>query len=375
LSGSVAVSGYVPYSGSTGSLGRIAPLVELPMSLPPLDPNALASALRDPQALAPTIGAALALSSRAKIALVELPELALSLRTLAGATILVNDPDNSLTLDAPRPSTALSAMLLMPGILTALAARGAAGAVVILDRPERAARGEYAPFFGALTPNLPALYVDRTVGAALKSAAAGPSPMGAKLVLDAALSTASSENVVALLPGASDKEILLSSHTDGPNSIEDNGPVAILGLTACLEGLGPAERPRTIRIVLSGGHFAGSLGLQTYALEHALDLKERALAVMELEHLGAREWTESSPGALGLTGWPEAQILYTWPNAPLVEASSAFAYRLPRSVVGPPPLLGEGQNYRVAPLIQFITAPEYRLLGHLPEITSRFTGR
>jgi hypothetical protein len=194
--------------------------------------------------------------------------------------------------------------------------------------------------------------------------------LGAKLVLDAALAPATSENLVGVLPGASTEEIVVGSHTDGPNSIEDNGPAAILALASCL----PREPlPRTVRIVLSGGHFVASLGLNEYAVTHAADLQALALASIEIEHLGALEWTEVSPGVMGLTGQPELQVLTTWTNPPLVAASQAFAARFPRSVVGTPPLFGEGPNLRGVPLIQFLTMPQYLLLGHLPAITTQFT--
>lgn len=160
-------------------------------------------------------------------------------------------------------------------------------------------------------------------------------------------------------------------HTDGPNSIEDNGPVAILAMASCLPPR--SERPRTVRFVLSGGHFVGSLGLQSYVLAHTAELTKNALAVVEIEHLGARAWTEVSPGVMGLTGEPEVQIVTTWPNAPLVDASTAYAKLFPRTLVGEPPLIGEGPNFRIVPLVQIISMPEYLLLGHLPAITTDLT--
>jgi hypothetical protein len=93
---------------------------------------------------------------------------------------------------------------------------------------------------------------------------------------------------------------------------------------------------------------------------------------MELEHLGAREWTEVSPGKMGLTGLPETQVVYTSTPAPLVAASKAFAAEFPRTIVGTPPILGEGQNFRILPLVQFITMPEYLLLANLP-VTQQLT--
>ncbi len=373
----VQVSAFVPYSGTTGAAGVQAPIAYVPGSTIPIDANALAGALQNPtawtQSLTASLEAALAAAGVAlagRIVVFDLPKLALSLQTLTGTTIAVNDPGHTLSMTATITRDDLSAMLVMPAMLTALASSGALAAVGILDAPEEAARGEMAPFFGTLSPNMPALYVDRDTGAALRAAVA--TTPAARLVLDANVAPAQDENLVGILPGAATEEILVGSHTDGPNAMEDNGPVGILGLVQCLAPLGPAGRPRTIRVVLSGGHFAGSRGLQTYVAAHTADLTAHALAVMEIEHLGAREWTEISPGQMGLTGLPETQVLYTSTPAPLVAASKAFAAEFPRTVVGTPPILGEGQNFRILPLVQFITMPEYLLLANLP-VTQQLT--
>jgi hypothetical protein len=380
--GPVTVSAYVPYSGSTGPLGVQAPLAYVAGWTIPIDATSLASALQDPttwtQTLTSSIDASLGASGGAlagRIVVFELPRLALSLATLVGDALMVNDPGHTLSMNAVLARDDLSAMLVMPAMLDALVAHGALGAVAILDAPAPAAQGELAPFFETLTPNLPAVYVDRTVGASLQSAiAASPVlPVSGKLILDATVAAATSENVVGMLPGVStSEEILVGSHTDGPNSMEDNGPAAILGLVQCLATLPTSKRPRTLRVVLSGGHFAASIGLETYRTAHTADLTAQALAVMELEHLGAREWAEVSPGQMGLTGLPETQFVYTWPNAPLVAASEAFASQFPRSIVGTPTVLGEGPNFRIVPLVQFITMPQYLLLANLP-VTAQLT--
>ena len=374
--GPVALSGYVPYSGTTAPGGVTSGMVYVPASTIPLDPTALGKALQDPATWQQTLGAQLqaslaSLAIAGKIVLFDVPRVAVALTTLTGPPVLVNDPGGTLPPNATVTRTDLSAMLVVPAMLSALAAHGALGAVGILDSPQEAAQGEYAPFFGVVSPNLPSVYVDRPTGETLKNALAASGPLlGASLVLDASLAPATSENLVGVLPGDSPQELLLGSHTDGTNSMEDNGPAAILALASCLQ---PTKRPRTVRIVLSGGHFVGSRGLQSYVAAHTADLTANALAVVEIEHLGAREWTEVSPGVMGLTGLPEVQVVTTWSNQPLVDAGKAFAKEFPRSIVGGPPLLGEGHNFSIVPLVQFITMPEYLLVGHLPAITSQFT--
>jgi hypothetical protein len=379
--GPVTLSGYVPYSGATGAAGLRAPVVYLPPSALPLSPGALANALQDPAAATQQMTAALTTSLAAmsgalvgKIVLFDVPKVSLSMTQLTGTTVFVNDPGATIALGGAVSRTDLSAMLTMDAVLAALASAGAAGAVGILDLAEEAARAMYAPFFGTTSRSVPAVYVDRATGAKLVAVANASGPLlTAKLTLDAQVGDATSENLVAVLPGASDEELVVGSHTDGPNSMEDNGPVAILALASCLAPLPVAARPRTVRIVLSGGHFIGSRGLETYVSAHTAELTARAKVVLELEHLGAREWTEVSPGTMALTGRPEMQLLSVSAAAPFVDASVAFARQFPRTIVATPPVLGEGQNFRVVPLIQFITMPEYLLVGRLPAITSQFT--
>jgi hypothetical protein len=371
----VELSGYVPYSGTTGPLGITSAMKHVPASVLTIDPSELEQALSDPTAWRALLAARLEASFEllglfGKIAVFEVPELALSFDRLTGQQLYVNDPTSTVPVGSTVRRADLAAILLVPAMLDALAAAGAVGAVGVLPLPEQAAQGLYAPFFGVSTPNLPAVYVDRVRGAALVQTIANHPNGLARLVLDATHQLSSSDNLIAVLPGTSDEEILIGTHTDGPNSIEDNGTVAILAMASCLRN---ELRPRTFRFVLSGGHFVASLGLLDYMSRHASELSEHALAVMELEHLGTREWKEMTPGMMSLTGLPELQLIQTSSNQPLVDASITFANRFPRTVVATPPTWGEGQNFRGVPLIQFITMPDYMLVGHMPAITTQFT--
>lgn len=375
----VALTGYVPYSGLTGASGVTAPLVYV-------STKELASAIGpdgapDPAAIAAKIAPALAASIASaggvtgKIVVFDVPALTLPLRTITGTEVAyANDPTGALGASATVSRVELSTMLLVPAILKTLAGSGAVGAIGAIDAPEPIARGHYAPFFGILDGAVPAVYVDRATGASLKKTIADGWPLAAAtLALDASLATTTTENIVGVVPGATDREILLSSHTDGPNALEDNGPVGILALASDYLKRARSARPRTLRVVLTGGHFVGSTGILTWFAAHEAELLAKALAVIELEHLGAREWSESPSGAMALTGAPEAQLLYVSSNALLRDQAIAFAKGFPRALVAGSMPFGEGQHYRGIPLVQFITMPSYLLSGHLPDITSKLT--
>jgi hypothetical protein len=381
----VRVSGYIPYSGTTGPLGLTAPLAYLPVppiaALDSLDPAQTQAALRDPatfwsSAVSPTLQAAVAAIGgvTGKVVVVEVPNLTLPLGGITGVQLYVNDPAGQLGPQTPVTRIDYGAMLYLPAALEVLAASGAVGVVAVLDAPEPLARGLYAPFYGAILPELPGLYVDRMEGARLKQVLdSSGGLLLAQLELQASFSRVNSENVVGTIPGASTQELILSSHTDGTNSLEDNGPAAILALVSYFLKQPRAERPRTFRIVLTGGHFVGSQGILDYVLEHFADLQRDALCVLELEHLGAREWTELAPGTMSITGHPEVQMLANTPVPALIDASTAFARQFPRSLVTGPAIFGEGQHYRGLPLIQYLTAPSFLLSAHVPEITRDLT--
>src|SRR5262249_3961749 len=99
--GSIALSGYIPYSGSTGPLGVTTGMVYIPSVTIPLDPTSLSSELQDPKAWSAALGAqieaAVALSvPTGKIAVFEVPKVKIALSTLTGQQLFLNDPGKTI---------------------------------------------------------------------------------------------------------------------------------------------------------------------------------------------------------------------------------------------------------------------------------------
>lgn len=316
---------------------------------------------------------------------------------LAPQVYFKNDPDDSFGLGAVIDKSGLLIDLIaaVPAIQAALALAGARAMVAVLDFPEPLARGAYYPFLGVQLASLPGVYLDRAVGARLKNVFTNRGDVSAKLVLDAKLSSATSNNVIAVVPGRiGSPEIVVSSHTDGTNSIEDNGPAAMLAMASYFCKLPAAERPLSLRFVLTGGHFAGSSGVKGYLTNHRDDLFA-VRAIIEIEHLGALEWAETAPGVMSLTGKVEPQVLLTnfYPGSvsgldaaqpqALLNRSIDLSKQLTTSLVSGPAIIGEGLWFHRPelvvpgllpyPSIQFISLPAYLLCSHLPEVTTQFT--
>ena len=163
---------------------------------------------------------------------------------------------------------------------------GAAGLVLAVDVPETEIPGAYLLYDG-VHRRIPAVFVGRETGRLLREAQEHRQP--ARLILEAVVEDVVTHNVVGVVPGASDELVVLQSHTDGPNGLEDNGPEAILAMAAHLAALPRHELPRGILVLLSTGHFAieEAWGVEAFLAAHSGDLVPRIAAALSLEHLGA----------------------------------------------------------------------------------------
>ncbi len=261
--------------------------------------------------------------------------------------------------------------------LDKLKAAGAVGAVVILDLPANVARGMYA-IYDAVLRELPSVIVDRETGAKLTAAAAGGRQ--ARLKLEATVVPSTSPNLYGTIPGASDELVMLQTHTDGTNGLEENGPEAILAMAQYLARIPKAQLPRTILVVMSTGHMAGNaLGTTDFMRRHQGDLVARTAAAISLEHFGARPWMPNKAGEYVLAPGYDTNIVFASPHVQMVkrgrEAQKAMQmsdprvlrpystdkYKLsPNGRVWP----GDGQPlWQIAglPTIQSIAGPNYLL--------------
>ncbi len=166
---------------------------------------------------------------------------------------------------------------------------GASGLILVVDLPAEAMREGYLLYDG-VHRGLPAVFVSREQGTLLHAAAA--EGREATLVLEARVEDVETANVLGLIPGASDELVVLHSHTDGTNGLEDNGPEAILAMAQYLARIPREELPRSVLVLLTTGHFTTytAWGLEAFLDRHRDDLVPKIAAALCLEHLGARPW-------------------------------------------------------------------------------------
>lgn len=106
--------------------------------------------------------------------------------------------------------------------------RGVAAVAIIMDVSSDQIAGNFSPHSAKYQPRLPALFVGSDDGMALREAAkAGRT---AHLTLDAEWVDGDVPQLTAVLPGESDEVMIVDTHTDGQNFVEENGCIAMIQL-------------------------------------------------------------------------------------------------------------------------------------------------
>jgi hypothetical protein len=198
---------------------------------------------------------------------------------------------------------------------------GAPAAVIgIIPFDDATSAGSYFPYDGVIR-STPGVYVAQSAGAALKALAGTGTSVRVKL--NATVAQVKTHSLLGIIPGASKELVMLHSHTDGPNGIEDNGPDVIIAMAQYLSRLRRRDLPRSILISLASGHFAGGIGTLAFTKRHLHDLVPRVVAAITIEHVGALEWAPQPDGSTKPTGQPEVGAFFGPQNAALLDAAYA----------------------------------------------------
>lgn len=169
---------------------------------------------------------------------------------------------------------------------------------------------------------IPMLWVNETNGEKVIEAA--KKHKKAKFILESEIEEhAFTESFYCVLEGKNKREnVIINTHTDGTNCVEENGPIALLQLIKNLKNQ-PLER--THIFVFTTGHFrlphfedrrTGSIQATSRWLAMHRELWDgkkdhfKCVANLTVEHLGCKEWRDID-GEYKYTGKPEIDLVYT----------------------------------------------------------------
>lgn len=236
-------------------------------------------------------------------------------------------------------------------------------------------KGQYLSFILGYQ-KIPMLWVNRTEGE--KIAEAAKQHKKAKFVLTAEKEdNAFTETFYCILKGKNAKEtVIINTHTDGTNCVEENGPIALLQL---IKNLKDKELDRTHIFVFTTGHFrlprfkdirTGAFQATSRWLSMHREFWDgkgdhfKCVANLTLEHMGCKEWRETD-GEYKYTGKPEVELVYTgneFMDGIYIDAVKDRKTVRTMTLRGHNALhFGEGQNFFTMgiPEISLVPAPYY----------------
>lgn len=206
---------------------------------------------------------------------------------------------------------------------TLLGRLGSARGIILAWKglPDDCVEGQYLPFNMGYR-GIPILWVNGTDGRRLIEAAEAGRRVRFLLTAEKE-EMAYTESFYTMLPGKNRKEcVIVNTHTDGPNCVEENGPVALLEL---LENVKDRPLERTHIFLFTTGHFRlpQFKDIRTGAFQSASKWMVRhrnlwdgaanhlkCVANLTLEHMGCMEWAVVD-GEYRYTGQPELELVYT----------------------------------------------------------------
>jgi hypothetical protein len=248
--------------------------------------------------------------------------------------------------------------------LSAAKAAGCIGVVIILPLVPADAAGQYFPIKQPIQ-GIPALHVDVIEGKEVRELSKTSGNV-ATLSLPATVTPDTTDALLAVLPGSNPEDVVVvNTHSDGPNMIEENGGLGMLSVAQHLAGKPIAERPSTIAFYFATGHFAsGCVASARYVTDYP-SLFEKTKAGVTFEHLGCPEYVDDHVSSYGPTGKPEPSAAYCSNEkvATIAEAALQGAGVSRSAAYKPPFLIGEGIPLNAAgiPMMSYIVGPDYLL--------------
>ncbi len=320
------VAGSIPYAAPTGKRGVTAPLVRVPSDQ--------------------TISAANA-AGRIVVRPAPAGSLPHSVLLLPFISWGFYDPGDTIDPLATFHGDFLAYNLRVADLRNAAAA-GAAGLLFVKELPRDQLVDHYEPYEGTQW-DVPGAFLGADEGKRLTDAIAAGAEPSARLVVRARVKRVVTPTILATIAGESAQRIVIDSHTDGTNAVEDNGPVAMVTMARYFAGLPSECRPRTIQFAFSTAHFYQRVadpavrdgGAEQLAQQLDLDYDQGTVSVvLVLEHLGARDY-EQVPRADGvgarleLSGLRSIQFIAVTPSAALVATVDEVvrAYDMRRTIL------------------------------------------
>lgn len=264
------------------------------------------------------------------------------------------------------PTLITSIIAVAAPALSAFKEAGATGVVFgWTNMSDAQAKNQNLPFGHALQ-QLPTLWVGRDAGAKLRELSASGASATLTLRADVFPGT-STDTVYGILPGSSEEVLIINTHTDGPNAIQENGGIGLISLAQAFSKAPRSQRKRTFVFALTTGHYASAYvpSIHGFIRQHP-EIINKTVASVAVEHLGCREWLDDAALHYRPTGKLDMSFAVTKhkPVGNLMLEALQGSDAGPTAVVAPTPkgrYLGEGAAIGALdiPTLGYFAGPSY----------------
>jgi len=307
---------------------------------------------------------------KGKIVLTDISFPILDVKQIARFSLGKNDPDGTL-MDIHHPATWVR---INWHFYRKAFEKGAIGFIGILkDQPGGSCR-MYAPYGfkekNILDKPLPGFWVSRNDGPRLRELAIKGNTR-VRMIHTGYQKSEITNNIIGEIPGQDDETIILHCHHDSPfnSPVEDASGCAVI-LALARHFAKTRDNKRKIIILLTAGHFYGSVGTRTFIRSHMNDIVPKVALEITVEHI-AKEAVENAEGKLVFSGKSEGTGIFVPFNKAMVDVvlesvkknSVDRVFLLPpEGPLGdyPPTDGGDWYEYGV-PLVNIISNPVYLL--------------
>lgn len=191
--------------------------------------------------------------------------------------------------------------------------------------------------------DMPVLVVGRDDGRALR----GRAGEQATLVLDAVVAQGTTQNVVAVLPGRSDRALIVGTPMNGWfRSATERGTGVGTFLTLARH-FAASQPENTLVFVATAGHEIGFLGVERFLADNP-DLAGRAIAYVHLGASLAAKHEVEVDGEVNSTGLPDPLRVLIVSENPYLQGLAQTAFAPAHPILSVPPAAGQSGEQQFA---------------------------
>ena len=221
--------------------------------------------------------------------------------------------------------------------------------------------------------SLPALWVSRSSGKAIKEAFEGKEMLSGEMKMKSVYKYCDALNIKGVLPGMSDDIILVHSHHDAvfDGAVQDGSGISeMLAVGKYFSQLDKTERKKTMMFAATDTHYTDYMGHQGF-IKARKEAGDNIILDLVIEHIGMEAVVDEA-GKMVMTGQPESRLVYITKETGMYDfvRQTFEKYGLKKSIFAPVDLVTDNDGEYVFKQDEVISDAYYFNESGIPVIST-----